>query len=73
MIAPMIKTIIVLLNFAFKCRLVNETCAIALVQAGMQANQLASVMIAQATKQILPTIVQAKFSFFLKTEKRRVV
>ena len=40
----MIKTIIVLLNFAFKCRLVNETCAIALVQVGMQANQLASVI-----------------------------
>ena len=38
----MIKTIIVLLNFAFKCRLVNETRAIALVQAGTQADQLAS-------------------------------
>ena len=40
----MIKAIIVLLNFAFKCRLVNETCAIALVQTGTQANQLASAI-----------------------------
>ena len=40
----MIKTIIVLLNFAFKCRLVNETRAIALVQAGTQADQLASAI-----------------------------
>ena len=35
MIAPMIKTIIDLLNLAFKCRLVSETGMIALVQAGM--------------------------------------
>ena len=40
----MIKTIIVLLNFAFKCRLVNETRAIALVQAGTQADQMASAI-----------------------------
>ena len=40
----MIKTIIVLLNFAFKRRLVNETRAIALVQAGTQADQLASAI-----------------------------
>ena len=40
----MIKTIIVLLNFAFKCRLVNETLTIALVQASKQANQLANVI-----------------------------
>ena len=33
MIAPMIKTIIVLLNFAFKCRPVKETRMIALWQA----------------------------------------
>ena len=44
----MIKTI-VLLNFAFKCRsaltlLVNETQAIVLVQAGTQANQIASAI-----------------------------
>ena len=39
----MIKTIIVLLNFAFECRLINETHPIALMQAvGMQANQLAT-------------------------------
>ena len=41
----MIKTIIVLLNFAFKwLRLVSETCTIRLVQAGKQANQLASMI-----------------------------
>ena len=40
----MIKTIIVLLNFAFKFRLVNETHAIAIVQTGRQANQLASAI-----------------------------
>ena len=40
----MIKTIIILLNFAFKCSLVNETCTIVLVQAGMQANQLTSAI-----------------------------
>ena len=39
----MIKLIINLFNFAFKCRLVTETHVIALIQAGMQANQLASV------------------------------
>ena len=38
----MIKTVTVLLNFAFKwLRLVNETHTIRLVQAGKQANQLA--------------------------------
>ena len=37
----MIKTIIVLLNLAFECRLVNKTCAIALMQASTQANHLA--------------------------------
>ena len=36
----MIKTIIVLFNFVFKCSFVNETRAIAIVRAGMQANQL---------------------------------
>ena len=43
MVAPMIKTIIVLLNFAFECRLVNDTHMIALMQAGKQANQLTSL------------------------------
>ena len=40
----MIKLIIVLLNFAFKGPLVNETCAITFVQAGTQANRLASTI-----------------------------
>ena len=40
----MMKTTIVLLNLAFKCMLVNETCAIALMQAGMQANHLVSAI-----------------------------
>ena len=40
----MITTIIALLNFAFKCRLVNETHTIALVQTGTQANQLAGTI-----------------------------
>ena len=39
----MIKTIIVLLNFTFKCRLVNEKSAIGM-QASTQANQLASAI-----------------------------
>ena len=42
--SSLIKTVIVLLNFAFKCRILNETSAIALVQTGMQANQLARVI-----------------------------
>ena len=43
MVALMIKTIIVLLNFAFKLLwLVNETRTIGLMQADKQANQLAS-------------------------------
>ena len=40
----MIKLIIVLLNFAFKGRLVNETCVITVVPAGTQANRLASTI-----------------------------
>ena len=70
----MIKIIIVLLNFAFKCRLVNETRAIALVQAGTQANQLASVIdragnITNFTK----NRTSKSFFFFLKTQKRCVL
>ena len=43
MVALMIKTIIVLLNFAFKLLwLVNETRTIGLMQADKQANHLAS-------------------------------
>ena len=44
MLAPMIKIIIVLLSLAFKCRLVNETSEIALMQAGKQANHLTSAI-----------------------------
>ena len=39
----MIKTI-VLLNFAFKCIIVSETLAMAIMQAGTQANQLVSAI-----------------------------
>ena len=47
----MVKTIIVLLNFAFKwLRLVSDSCTIGPVQAGKEANHLASaIKIAQAT------------------------
>ena len=69
----MIKLIFVLLNFAFKCRLVNETRAIALVQAGAQANQLTGAIDRAGNITNLPKIAQAKVSFFLKTQKRRVV
>ena len=44
MIAAMIKLIIVLLKFAFKWRLVNETSSIALMLTDMQGNQLASAI-----------------------------
>ena len=54
--------IIVLLNFTFKWSLVNETCPIALVQAGTQANQLASTI-----------DYTGKITNFLKTQKRRVL
>ena len=60
----MIKTNIVLLDFTFKCRAVNETRAIVLVQACTQANNLATQLIAQATSQILPKITEANISFF---------
>ena len=62
MIAPRIKTIIVLLSLAFKCRLANETRAIALVQAGTQTNQLASVIDCASDITNLLKIVQAKDS-----------
>ena len=57
----MIKLIIVLLNFGFKWRLVDETRTISLVQAGTQANQLAS-----AIDRV------GNITNFLKTQKRRV-
>ena len=40
----MIKTVIVLLNFPFKCRLVKEIRTSAVVQASKQASQLASAI-----------------------------
>ena len=65
----MIKTIIVLLNFAFKCRLVNETCAIALVQVGMQANQLASVIDGAGNKTNFIKNRASKIFFFSQDSK----
>ena len=67
MVALMIKTVTVLLNFAFKwLRLVNETHTIRLVQAGKQANQLASTVDHTGTAmQFLQEIVQAKVYFYL--------
>ena len=64
MIAPRIKTIIVLLSFAFKCMLANETRAIVLVQAGTQANQLASAIDCASDITNFIEIVRAKVSFF---------
>ena len=58
----MIKLIIILLNFAFKWRLVNETRVIAFMQADMQANQLASA-----------TDHAGKTTNFHKTQKRCVL
>ena len=74
----MIKTI-VLLNFAFKCRsaltlLVNETQAIVLVQAGTQANQIASAIdCAGNITNFTENFALAKVSFFFKTQKRHVL
>ena len=59
----MIKLIIFLLNFAFfKVRLVIETSAIVLVQAGVQTNQLASTI-----------YHRGNITDFLKTQKRHVL
>ena len=69
MIAPRIKTIIVLLSLAFKCRLANETGAIVLVQAGTQANQLAGAIDCASDITNLLKIVQAKVSFFQDSKK----
>ena len=68
----MIKTIIVLLNFAFKCRLVDETRAIAIEQAGMQANQLASAIDRRQHNKFYRKS-HKQVSFFLKTRKRSVL
>ena len=68
----MIKTIIVLLNFAFKSRLVNETCAIALVQIGTQATQLASAINRAGNITNFTESRGSKSFFFVKTQNRRV-
>ena len=54
------------------CRLVNETCMIALVQAGMQANQFASVTDRAGNITNFTENRTGKSFFFLKTEKRFV-
>ena len=65
----MIKTIIILLNLAFKCRPINETRAVALVQAGTQANQLASAI--DRTDNITNfTENQASKSFFFSQDSK---
>ena len=54
------------------CRLVNETCMIALVQAGMQANQFASVTDRAGNITNFTENRTGKSFFFLKTQKRFV-
>ena len=65
----MIKTIIVLLNFAFKCSLVNETSAASLVQAGNQANQLASVIDCTGNITHFTESCISKFLFFWRLKR----
>ena len=72
-IAPMIKTITVLLDFAFKCGLVNETRAIALMQAGTQTNQLTSAIDRAGSITNFTENRASKSFFFLKTQKRHVL
>ena len=73
----MIKTNTILLNFTFKCRLVNETCMVALVEAGMQANQLAIAIDLASAIDCVGNITNftknraSKRFFFIKTQKRR--
>ena len=69
----MIKTVIILLNFAFKCRLVNETSATALVQVGTQANQLASAIDRASNITNFTKNCTSKSLFFLRTQKRHVL
>ena len=64
----MIKTIIVLLTFAFKCRLVNETHAIVLVHAGTQANRLAITIDCTCNKFYQKSHHQ-KFLFFSRLKR----
>ena len=68
----MIKTIIVLLNFAFKCRLFNEARAIALVQTGTQATQLTTAINRAGNITNFTKNRASKSFFFAKTQKRRV-
>ena len=70
----MIKTIIVLFNFVFKCSFVNETRAIAIVRAGMQANQLvrASDRAGNITN-FTENGASKSFLFFLKTQKKSLL
>ena len=69
----MIKTIIVLLNFTFKCNIANETSAIALVQAGTQANQLVSATDRTGNTTNFTKNRASQSFFFLKTQKRCVL
>ena len=69
----MIKLITILLNFALKCRLVNETHAIALVQADPQTNQLASAINRAGSRANFTENHASKSFFFLKTQKRPVL
>ena len=63
--------IMVLLNFAFKCSLVNETSTTALVQAGTQANQLASATDHTGKhSKFHQKSHKQRFLFFLKTQRR---
>ena len=70
----MIKTDIALLNFPFKCRLVNEIRTSVLVHASKQANQLTSAI--DCVENIFLTnfteSCEAKKIFFFKTQKRHV-
>ena len=70
----MIKTIIVLLNFAFKwLKIVNETCTIGLVQAGKQANQLASTIDCACNITSFTENSTSKSFFFFSRLKRDVI
>ena len=65
----MIKLIMVLLNVAFKCRLVRHTRSIAFVQAGTQANQLASVIDRAGNITNFTENRASKFLFFSRLER----
>ena len=73
----MIKTITILLNFTFKCRLVNETRVVALVEASMQADQLSIAIDLASAIDRAGNITNftknraSKSFFFIKTQKRR--